>query len=165
MPGKHSVRNDTLCPAYGAALGVLFAAGAAHADVPANDFPTLARVEYVQECVNRNGGKQGLMYQCSCAVDRIADALSYDEFVEASTYARYSTLPGEGGGLFRDTDDAKEKAKLFRSVEGKAFQACNLPTQQATKKESPAGDADEDGQKKEAASAAAKPAAETPRAR
>src|SRR5689334_21161457 len=120
MPGKHSVRNDTLCPVYGALL--LFATSA-----HANDFPTLARVEYVQECVNRTGN-QGHIYQCSCVVDRIADAMSYDAFVEASTYARYSTLPGEGGGIFRDTDEAKKKAKLFRSIESDAYKSCNVPS-------------------------------------
>jgi hypothetical protein len=118
MPGKHSVRNDTLCPVYGA---LLLLTTAAHA----NDFPTLARVEYVQECVNRTGS-QTHIYQCSCVVDRIAAAMSYDEFVEASTYARYSTLPGEAGGIFRDTDEAKKKARQFRTVEAEAFRACNL---------------------------------------
>ncbi len=126
MPGKRSVRNDTLCPAYGALIGALFAATPLHADAPANNnFPTLARVEYVQECINRTG-KQTNMYQCVCVVDRIAEAMSYDEFVESSMFAKYSTLPGEGGGLFRDTDEARQKAKLFRSVEADAFRACNL---------------------------------------
>src|SRR4051794_24936023 len=117
MPGKHSVRNDTLCLARGAAtLIALLLATAVHSDTTnvatknaraANDFPTLARVEYVQECINRTGGDRNHMYQCVCVVDRLAEAMSYDEFVEASTFARYSTLPGEGGGLFRDTDEAK----------------------------------------------------------
>jgi len=127
MPGKHSVRNDTHCPAHGAPLlALLLLVSSAHADTRTNDFPTLARVEYVQECVNRTGGDANHIYQCSCVVDRIADAMSYDEFVEASTYARYSTLPGEAGGIFRDTDEAKKKAKNFRSVEADAFRACNL---------------------------------------
>lgn len=120
MPGKHSVRNDTLCPVFGALLLLLLTTAA-----QANDFPTLARVEYVQECVNRTGN-QTHIYQCSCVVDRIAEAMSYEEFVEASTYARYSTLPGEAGGIFRDTDEAKKKAKLFRTVEADAYRACNL---------------------------------------
>ena len=136
MPGKLSVRNDTLCPAIGAAAIALQLATAAVADAPdvssstkvalANNFPTLARVEYVQECINRTGGKQTNMYQCACVVDRIAESMSYDEFVESSTFAKYSTLPGEGGGIFRDTDEAKQKARLFRTVEANAFRACNL---------------------------------------
>jgi hypothetical protein len=123
-------------------LALLLATGA-HSDTPGatntdapniaatrtratNDFPTLARVEYVQECINRTGGQQNHMYQCVCVVDRIAERMSYDEFVESSTYAKYSTLPGEGGGLFRDTDEAKAKAKSFRATEEQAFSACNL---------------------------------------
>jgi hypothetical protein len=75
--------------------------------------------------VNRTGNAQHI-YQCSCVVDRIAEAMTYDEYVESSTYARYSTLPGEGGGIFRDTDEAKKKAKQFRTLEADAFRACNL---------------------------------------
>jgi hypothetical protein len=100
------------------------------AAAPANDYPTIARVEYVQECVNRTGGHQGAMYQCACAIDRIAEKLTYDEFVEAQTFARYSTLPGEAGGIFRDPEDARKKAKLFRTIESEAFRACNVPIAQ-----------------------------------
>jgi hypothetical protein len=109
------------------ALGL---ATAAHAEPPAHDYPTVARIEYVQECMNRAGAHQGTMYQCACAIDRIADKLSYDDFVEASTYAKYSTLPGEGGGIFRDTDEARKKAKLFRTIESDAYKACNVPIEQ-----------------------------------
>src|SRR4051812_14556790 len=73
--------------------------GSAAADAPANDFPTAARVQYVNECIEANGGTLAALYQCSCAIDRIAAHLSYDDFVEAGTYARYATLPGEGAGI------------------------------------------------------------------
>ena len=143
MPGKHSVRNDTHCPARGAAIALALVTSIAAADAPTpvsrpvsgpvnaqaptNDFPTLARVEFVQECINRTSGDaQSHLYQCVCVIDRIAEAMRYDEFVEASTFARYSTLPGEGGGIFRDTADAKEKAKAYRTLESQAFRACNL---------------------------------------
>jgi len=116
----------------------LIAATAAYADAPAsgpaNDYPTVARIEYVQECMNRAGGEQNTMYQCACAIDRIAEKLSYDEFVEASTYAKYATLPGEGGGIFRDTDEAKKKAKLFRTIESDAYRACNVPSRPTQQK-------------------------------
>jgi hypothetical protein len=123
-----SARNDTLCNAFGAAIFGLIVATPLRADAPSHDYPTIARIEYVQECVNRTGGRPGAMYQCACAIDRIAEKLTYEAFVEASTYARYSTLPGEGGGIFRDTDEAKEKAKLFRSIESDAYRVCNVPT-------------------------------------
>jgi hypothetical protein len=99
---------------------------AAGADSPANDYPTVARVEFVQECITQHGGKLANLYQCSCAIDRIANAMSYDEFVEASTYAKYSTLPGEGGGIFRDSDTARQKAKRYRETQAEAYRSCGL---------------------------------------
>ena len=96
------------------------------ADSPVNNYPTVARVEFVQECIATHGGKLENLYQCSCAIDRIANALSYDEFVEASTYAKYSTLPGEGGGIFRDSDTAKQMAKRYRETEAEAYRSCGL---------------------------------------
>ena len=95
-------------------------------EAPRNDYPTIARVEYVQECIAKNGGNLADLYKCSCAIDRIADHLTYDDFVEAGTFARYATLPGEGGGEFRDPDRAKERAKLYRSIESEAYRSCGL---------------------------------------
>jgi hypothetical protein len=102
------------------------AASPARGDAPAHDYPTIARVEYVNECVGKNGGKLAALYQCSCAIDRIANALSYDDFVEASTFAKYATLPGEGGGIFRDSDQARKLAKSFRDLESDALRGCGL---------------------------------------
>jgi hypothetical protein len=112
------------------ALGVLSAlcwcAVPAHSDPLPNDYPTSARVEFVQDCMARHGGKLEDLYKCSCVIDRLAEHLSYDDFVEASTFAHYSTLPGEGGGIFRDPDRAKERAKLYRGLEADAYHACGL---------------------------------------
>jgi len=96
------------------------------ADSPVHDYPTVARVEFVQECIATHGGKLENLYQCSCAIDRIANSLSYDEFVEASTYAKYSSLPGEGGGIFRDSDTAKQMAKRYRETQAEAYRSCGL---------------------------------------
>jgi len=104
----------------------LCAAPVALADAPVHDYPTVARVEFVQDCIARHGGKLENLYQCSCAIDRIANSLSYDEFVEASTYAKYATLPGEGGGIFRDSDTAKQMAKRYRETEAEAYRSCGL---------------------------------------
>lgn len=98
----------------------------ARPDAPRNDYPTIARVEYVQECIAKNGGNLADLYKCSCAIDRIAERLTYDDFVEAGTFARYATLPGEGGGEFRDPDRAKERAKLYRTTEAEAYRSCGL---------------------------------------
>jgi hypothetical protein len=98
----------------------------AHSDPLPNDYPTSARVEFVQDCMARAGGNLADLYKCSCVIDRMAEKLSYDDYVEAATFAHYSTLPGEGGGIFRDPDRAKERARLYRTVEADAYRACGL---------------------------------------
>jgi hypothetical protein len=105
---------------------LLLTGAAAAADSPVHDYPTVSRVEFVQECISGHGGKLENLYQCSCAIDRIANALTYDEYVEASTYAKYSSLPGEGGGIFRDSDQAKQMAKRYRETEAEAYRSCGL---------------------------------------
>ena len=111
----------------GAALGALcWCALPAHSDPLPNDYPTSARVEFVQDCMGRHGGKLEDLYKCSCVIDRLAEKLTYDDYVEAATFAHYSTLPGEGGGIFRDPDIAKQKAKLYRALEADAYKACGL---------------------------------------
>jgi hypothetical protein len=106
---------------------VPFASGAADPDAPAkNDYPTSARVEYVNECIRQNDDTLAALYQCSCAIDKLAARLSYDDFVEAATYAKYATLPGEGGGIFRDTDEAKDRARTYRQLEREARTSCGL---------------------------------------
>ena len=106
---------------------LLIAPRAANSDPPAkHDYPTVARVEYVNECIGQNGGTLAALYQCSCAIDNLAARLSYDEFVEAGTYAKYATLPGEGGGIFRDSTEAKDRAKLYRELEREARHSCGL---------------------------------------
>ncbi|MDP8986136.1 MAG: hypothetical protein M3N97_14095 [Pseudomonadota bacterium] len=105
---------------------VLTGTAAEPAQAPAHDYPTIARVEYVNECIGKNGGKLAALYQCSCAIDRIANTLAYDDYVEASTYAKYATLPGQGGAIFRDSDQARRSAKSFRDLEKDALRNCGL---------------------------------------
>ncbi len=120
-----------LCHAgAGAALAGLIclcaATGSARSDPARHDYPTEARVEYVNECIAKSGGKLSNLYQCSCVIDAIAKILSYDDFVEASTYAKYAALPGEAGGVFRDPEQGRRLAKLFRDTESAARQECGL---------------------------------------
>ena len=101
-------------------------AAAAWGERPVNDYPTAARVEYVNECIANQRDSLANVYQCSCVIDRIAETLTYDEFVEAITYARYAGLPGEAGGIFRDPDEGRKKGRRFRELEQKAQEACGL---------------------------------------
>lgn len=96
-------------------------------DRTGHDYPTSARVEYVQECMLKNGGQLAYLYKCSCTIDSIAKDLSYDEFVEWGTFARNASLAGERSGVFRDSEEAREKTKRYRALEADAQRACGLP--------------------------------------
>ena len=120
-----------LCHARTAVVlgGAIFLGSSARpavSDPAMHDYPTQARVEYVNDCIGKSRGQLASLYQCSCVIDRIATSLSYDDFVEASTFARYSGLAGEGGAVFRDSERAKKLAQLFRDTEAAARRACGL---------------------------------------
>jgi hypothetical protein len=104
------------------------AAGAAPAQAAAvHDYPTVDRVEFVLECMQRNAGKQEFLYKCACVIDEIARQFTYDDFVEASTAARYQSLGGERGGLFRDPPKTRETAKRYLQVQNDAMKRCAVP--------------------------------------
>ena len=95
-------------------------------DAPRNNYPTYARVQFVQDCAARAGGSEADVYKCSCVIDKLAQTLTFDEFVESSTFAHYATLPGEGGGIFRDPQGAKDQTKRYRTLEADAYRSCGL---------------------------------------
>lgn len=88
-----------------------------------NDFPTLARVEYVLRCMDYHGGQvYENMYSCVCSIDRIATEFSYDDFVKAEVLAQLRTTPGERGGLFRE--GGRELVSKYLEVTEAAETSC-----------------------------------------
>ncbi|CAG4897773.1 hypothetical protein [Paraburkholderia saeva] len=90
-----------------------------------HDYPTQGRVEYVLGCMDDNGHDFANVYKCSCAIDHIAAALPYDDFVEQSTFAKYATLGGEGGAEFR-VDRARAQSKKFLTLQSEAYKVCGV---------------------------------------
>lgn len=91
------------------------------------DYPTADRVEYVLECMKHNGGEQAYLYKCSCVIDEIAKQMTYDNYVEASTIARYQGMGGERMGAFRDPEEFKKEAKGYRALQAAAKKTCGVP--------------------------------------
>ena len=54
----------------------------------ANDFPTLARAEFVFACMSSNQSNRDFMAKCSCAVDEIAKRINFEEYAQAEAIAR-----------------------------------------------------------------------------
>jgi len=92
----------------------------------ATGYPTVDRVEFVLECMQKNGGKQEFLYKCACVIDEIAQKYAYDDFVEASTAARYQSLSGERGGEFRDPPQVREMGKRYLQIRGDAMKHCGV---------------------------------------
>jgi hypothetical protein len=90
-----------------------------------NGYPTLARVEYVLQCMEKQG-KQNLdsLYPCVCSIDKIAIQMPYDDFAEAQTFTFMRSAPGEAGGLFRDPPRAAELRKQLEDAEAFAHKNC-----------------------------------------
>ena len=106
----------------------LSAAGVGAAQAAAlHDYPTVDRVEFVLECMQRNAGKQEFLYKCACVIDEIAQQYTYDDFVEASTAARFQSLGGERGGVFRDPPKTRDTAKRYMQVHSDAMKRCDVP--------------------------------------
>ena len=91
----------------------------------ANDFPTRARVEFVLACMrDSKASPQESMYKCSCAIDAIAEKISYDEWVDLSTIANGITIAGERGGVVRDIKDARKRIASYRELQENAKKQC-----------------------------------------
>ena len=93
----------------------------------ANDFPTRARVQFVLDCMDQSKiGPEEAMYKCSCAIDRIAEKVRYDKWVDMATVANGMTIAGERGGVMRDMKDGRTIAASYRKLQNDAKKACFL---------------------------------------
>lgn len=112
--------------AIGIAVGLLVASGClsfVQAD-DLNDYPTNARVDYVFGCMKANGETQHSLEQCSCSIDIIASILPYERYVTAETVLRMAHVPGNLGGEFRSTSQAKTAVDDLRRAQAEAEVRC-----------------------------------------
>ena len=108
----------------------LFALLLASAAACANDFPTVERVLYVQECMRAHPGPRFEMTnKCSCALDALARDLKYDDYVTMSTISKAMSIGGERGGMIRDAPSLESEAKRYRALQKKAEMGCFINTE------------------------------------
>jgi hypothetical protein len=91
-----------------------------------NDFPTQARVEYVLECMRNERASPEAVYKCSCAIDAIAEKVSYERWVDLATVANAITIAGERGGALRDMKDGRKLVGTYQSIQQEARKRCFL---------------------------------------
>lgn len=117
-----TLRTSTLAPAV-----ALLVACAAPSFVKANDlndYPTNARVDYVFGCMKANGETEHSLEQCSCSIDIIASIIPYERYVTAETVLRMAQVPGNLGGEFRTTAQAKTAVDELRRAQAEAEVRC-----------------------------------------
>jgi hypothetical protein len=103
----------------GAAL--LGAAGAA----AANDFPTVARADYVLGCMAANGNTRLALERCACSLDAIAEQLPYARYEAAETALRMQAGNlGERAGAFRDPPQVRAAIEDLRRAQAEATLRC-----------------------------------------
>jgi hypothetical protein len=88
-------------------------------ELPPNDYPTVARADYVYACMAVNGQTRAVLEKCSCSIDQIASILPYDKYEEAETLIAVGLRGGENVA-WTHAPEFQEKVKNLRraQVEG-----------------------------------------------
>lgn len=89
------------------------------------DYPTAGRVEYVLNCMKEHPGTYyEMLNKCSCALDRLAQTVPYDDFVTMSTATNANSIGGERGNTIRDTEPLQKQIREFRKLQSAAREGC-----------------------------------------
>ena len=107
---------------FGGALWHL--AGGAAGWAAVNDYPTVARADYVFACMASNGQTRQALEQCSCSIDVIASILPYESYVEAETIMRLRQVSGEKSTIFRTGQQMKDIFARLKRAQAEAEMRC-----------------------------------------
>ena len=84
-----------LSAVFALSLSVASTARVLAEELPANDYPTEARADYVFACMEVNGRSREILGKCSCSIDQIAAILPWDEYEQAETLMSVGLRGGE----------------------------------------------------------------------
>jgi hypothetical protein len=104
---------------------VMLTAAAAAPPARANDYPTVARADYVLGCMAANGNTRLAMERCACSLDAIAEQVPYDRYEAADTVLRMQAGNlGERGAVFRDPPGVRTSVEDLRRAQAEATLRC-----------------------------------------
>ena len=92
-------------------------------DATANDYPTIARADYVFACMQVNGQSRENLFKCSCSIDTIAELLPYDAYEEAETVMSIALKGGEKVAPLR-YQPLQDKIKRMKKAQVEAELRC-----------------------------------------
>ena len=98
----------TVLSAVAIAAGLALTSPLAAVELPQNDYPTVARADYVFGCMQVNGPSRENLFKCSCSIDKIAELLPFEAYEEAETIMSVVLKGGESvAALHHPTMKAK----------------------------------------------------------
>lgn len=119
-------RMATVLRATAALVGgtALLVTASQAATLPKNDYPTMARADYVFACMQVNGQTREALQRCSCSIDRIADLLPFDDYEQAETIMSVVQKGGENVSMFRSHSAFTDKVKKLKRAQVEAELLC-----------------------------------------
>lgn len=91
----------------------------------ANDYPTMARADYVLGCMAANGNTRLALERCSCSLDAIAEQMPYARYEAAETaLGMQAGNLGERAGEFRDPPQVRMLIEELRRAQAEATLRC-----------------------------------------
>lgn len=116
------LRRHATLVAIAGFLGV--ASGTSGAMAATNDYPTVARVDYVVACMAVNGKDYLVMQKCSCSLDYIAERIPYETYERIETIMRMREGRGELALMFRTSRALEDEVQSFRRAQVEADLQC-----------------------------------------
>jgi hypothetical protein len=98
--------------------------GAMAQNLPVNDYPTVARADYVFACMASNGQTRDVLERCSCSIDLVASILPYEKYVEAEAVLQVMQVGGEKTSIFRTSKLAQDLVGDLRRAQVEAELRC-----------------------------------------
>jgi hypothetical protein len=94
------------------------------AELPANDYPTVARADYVFGCMQVNGQTRDALERCSCSIDVVAALLPFDQYEEAETVMRVRQRGGRNASMFLSMPTLRAKVDDLKRAQVEAELRC-----------------------------------------
>lgn len=93
-------------------------------ELPANDYPTAARADYVFACMQVNGRTREALRRCACSIDVIAALLPYQQYEEAETIMSVRQRGGEKASIFLSAPQMRTKVDDLKRAQVEAELRC-----------------------------------------
>lgn len=89
-----------------------------------NDYPTVARADYIFGCMASNGQSRAVLERCACSIDLIASILPYERYLEAETVLSMRRVGGERMAIFRSAAAAERLVADLKRAQAEAEIVC-----------------------------------------